>query len=188
MTRSAGPRWTRSRPPRTSGPRPRSRTVCWPTRSSRSRFPQRKGDPILVEHDEGVRPGTTAESLGKLRPAFDPDGTITAGNASQLSDGGSAVVVMSKAAAAGGRRRAARRGRQLRHGGRPRQRLAATAAGERDREGALEDRPDGRRHRRCSSSTRRSPRSASPRPASSGSASTSSTSTAVRSRSVTRSA
>ena len=63
-------------------------------------IPQRKGDPILVEHDEGVRPGTTAESLGGLRPAFDPDGSITAGNASQLSDGASAVVVMSKAAAA----------------------------------------------------------------------------------------
>jgi acetyl-CoA C-acetyltransferase len=62
-------------------------------------IPQRKGDPVLVEHDEGVRPGTTADSLGKLRPAFDPDGTITAGNASQLSDGASAVVVMSKAAA-----------------------------------------------------------------------------------------
>ena len=63
-------------------------------------IPQRRGEPVLVEHDEGVRPGTTAESLGGLRPAFDPDGTITAGNASQLSDGGSAVVVMSKAAAA----------------------------------------------------------------------------------------
>ncbi|NNE11817.1 MAG: acetyl-CoA C-acyltransferase, partial [Ilumatobacter sp.] len=50
-------------------------------------IPQRKGDPILVEHDEGVRPGTTAESLGKLRPAFDPEGSITAGNASQISDG-----------------------------------------------------------------------------------------------------
>jgi acetyl-CoA C-acetyltransferase len=62
-------------------------------------IPQRKGDPILVETDEGVRPGTTAESLGKLRPAFDPDGTVTAGNASQLSDGGSAVILMSKAAA-----------------------------------------------------------------------------------------
>ena len=58
--------------------------------------PQRRGEPILVEHDEGVRPGTTAESLGKLRPAFDPEGTITAGNASQLSDGASAVVMMSK--------------------------------------------------------------------------------------------
>ncbi|MEO6651682.1 MAG: acetyl-CoA C-acetyltransferase [Ilumatobacteraceae bacterium] len=62
-------------------------------------IPQRKGDPILVEHDEGIRPGTTAESLGQLRPAFDPDGSVTAGNASQLSDGGSAVIVMSKAAA-----------------------------------------------------------------------------------------
>ena len=61
--------------------------------------PQRKGDPILVEHDEGVRPGTTVESLGALRPAFDKDGTVTAGNASQLSDGASAVVVMSRAAA-----------------------------------------------------------------------------------------
>ncbi len=63
-------------------------------------IPQRKGDPILVEHDEGVRPGTTAESLGGLRPAFDPEGTITAGNASQISDGGSAVVMMSAATAA----------------------------------------------------------------------------------------
>ena len=62
-------------------------------------IPQRKGDPILVEHDEGVRPGTTAESLGTLRPAFDPDGTITAGNASQISDGGSAIILMSQKAA-----------------------------------------------------------------------------------------
>ncbi|HEY3484054.1 MAG TPA: acetyl-CoA C-acetyltransferase [Ilumatobacteraceae bacterium] len=62
-------------------------------------IPQRKGDPLLVETDEGVRPGTTVESLGSLRPAFDKDGTVTAGNASQLSDGASAVVVMSKAAA-----------------------------------------------------------------------------------------
>jgi acetyl-CoA C-acetyltransferase len=61
--------------------------------------PQRKGDPIVIDSDEGVRPGTTAESLGKLRPAFSKEGTITAGNASQLSDGGAALVVMSKAAA-----------------------------------------------------------------------------------------
>jgi acetyl-CoA C-acetyltransferase len=61
--------------------------------------PQRKGDPILVETDEGVRPGTTMESLGSLRPAFDKDGTVTAGNASQLSDGASAVVMMSRAEA-----------------------------------------------------------------------------------------
>ncbi|MDQ3484315.1 MAG: acetyl-CoA C-acetyltransferase [Actinomycetota bacterium] len=62
--------------------------------------PQRKGDPIVVSEDEGVRPGTTAESLGKLKPAFRRDGgTITAGNASQISDGAAAVVVMSRAAA-----------------------------------------------------------------------------------------
>jgi len=59
------------------------------------RVPQRKGDPLPVDTDEGVRPETTAESLGKLRPAFDKNGTITAGNASQISDGGAAVVVMS---------------------------------------------------------------------------------------------
>ena len=63
-------------------------------------IPQRKGDPLVVEEDEGVRPGTTAESLGNLRPAFDPNGTITAGNASQISDGGSALVIMSEEAAA----------------------------------------------------------------------------------------
>ena len=61
--------------------------------------PQRRGDPILVEHDEGVRPGTTVEGLSKMRPAFDKEGTITAANASQLSDGGSAVILMSKAEA-----------------------------------------------------------------------------------------
>ena len=61
--------------------------------------PQRKGDPIVVDTDEGVRPETTAESLAKLRPAFDKNGTITAGNASQISDGGAAVIVMSKAKA-----------------------------------------------------------------------------------------
>jgi acetyl-CoA C-acetyltransferase len=61
--------------------------------------PQRKGDPVVVDTDEGVRPGTTPESLGGLRPAFAKDGTITAGNASQISDGGAAVIVMSKAKA-----------------------------------------------------------------------------------------
>jgi acetyl-CoA C-acetyltransferase len=61
---------------------------------------QRKGEPIVVETDEGVRPGTTAESLGKLRAAFVDGGTITAGNASQISDGASAVVLMSERAAA----------------------------------------------------------------------------------------
>ena len=59
-------------------------------------IPQRKGDPVVVARDEGIRRDTTAESLGKLKPAFRPDGTITAGNASQISDGGAAVVVTTK--------------------------------------------------------------------------------------------
>ena len=58
-------------------------------------LPQKRGEPVRVERDEGVRPGTTVESLGKLSPAFSKDGTITAGNASQISDGAAAVVVMS---------------------------------------------------------------------------------------------
>jgi acetyl-CoA C-acetyltransferase len=62
-------------------------------------IPQRKGDPVVVSEDEGVRPGTTAETLGKLKPAFVKEGTLTAGNASQISDGAAAVVVMSKAKA-----------------------------------------------------------------------------------------
>jgi acetyl-CoA C-acetyltransferase len=62
-------------------------------------IPQRKGDPIEFREDEGVRPDTTAESLAKLKPAFSKDGTITAGSASQISDGACAVVVMSKAKA-----------------------------------------------------------------------------------------
>ncbi|QSE94109.1 acetyl-CoA C-acetyltransferase [Rhodococcus pseudokoreensis] len=61
--------------------------------------PQRKGDPVLVGSDEGVRGDTTAESLARLRPAFSKDGTVTAGSASQISDGAAAVVVMSKAKA-----------------------------------------------------------------------------------------
>jgi acetyl-CoA C-acetyltransferase len=60
---------------------------------------QRKGDPVVVDIDEGVRPGTTTESLAGLRPAFSKDGTITAGNASQISDGGAAVIVTSRAKA-----------------------------------------------------------------------------------------
>jgi acetyl-CoA C-acetyltransferase len=62
-------------------------------------IPTRKGDPIVVAADEGVRADTTTESLGRLRPAFDKNGTITAGSASQISDGAAAVVVMSKAKA-----------------------------------------------------------------------------------------
>jgi acetyl-CoA C-acetyltransferase len=62
-------------------------------------IPQRKGDPVVVSQDEGVRGDTTVESLAGLRPAFAKDGTITAGSASQISDGACAVVVMSKAKA-----------------------------------------------------------------------------------------
>ena len=59
-------------------------------------IPQRKGDPVMFLEDEGVRPETTLESLSKLRPAFSKDGTITAGNASQISDGAAALIVMSR--------------------------------------------------------------------------------------------
>ena len=59
-------------------------------------IPQRKGDPVEVTEDEGIRADTTADSLARLRPAFRKDGTITAGNSSQISDGAAAVVVMSK--------------------------------------------------------------------------------------------
>ena len=59
-------------------------------------IPQRKGDPISFEVDEGVRSGTDAAGLAKLRPAFAESGNITAGNASQISDGGSAIVVVSR--------------------------------------------------------------------------------------------
>ena len=90
--------------------------------------PQRKGDPILIEHDEGVRPGTTVESLSKMRPAFDKEGSITAANASQLSDGGSAMILMSKAEAERRGVEPARRVRVVRHGRRPRQRLTAPSA------------------------------------------------------------
>ncbi len=62
-------------------------------------IPQRRGDPIIVDTDEGIRPETTPEALAKLKPAFKDDGTITAGNASQISDGGAAVVVTSRATA-----------------------------------------------------------------------------------------
>ena len=62
-------------------------------------IPQRRGDPLIFAADEGVRADTTAQSLAKLRPAFAADGTVTAGSASQISDGACAVVVASKAAA-----------------------------------------------------------------------------------------
>jgi acetyl-CoA C-acetyltransferase len=61
--------------------------------------PQRKGGPVTVESDEGIRPGATADAMADLRPAFTPSGTITAGNASQISDGAAAVVVADREAA-----------------------------------------------------------------------------------------
>jgi acetyl-CoA C-acetyltransferase len=61
--------------------------------------PQRRGDPVMVTEDEGVRPDATAATLAKLRPAFAADGTVTAGSSSQISDGAAAVVVMSRAKA-----------------------------------------------------------------------------------------
>jgi acetyl-CoA C-acetyltransferase len=61
--------------------------------------PQRKGDPVTISTDEGIRTGTTADSLARLRPAFVADGTVTAGNASQISDGAAALVVADRAAA-----------------------------------------------------------------------------------------
>jgi len=61
--------------------------------------PQKRGDPILISEDEGIRPDTTAESLARLRPAFGADGTITAGTSSPISDGAAAVVVMSRSRA-----------------------------------------------------------------------------------------
>jgi len=59
-------------------------------------IPQKKGDPIVFDKDEGIRPGTTFEKLGKLPPFFRKDGVVTAGNASQITDGASATIVMSK--------------------------------------------------------------------------------------------
>ena len=61
--------------------------------------PQRKGDPVTVAEDEGIRPGTTVETLAQLRPAFTAEGTITAGNASQISDGAAALVLTSRSKA-----------------------------------------------------------------------------------------
>jgi acetyl-CoA C-acetyltransferase len=62
-------------------------------------IPQRKGDPVVVAQDEGIRADTTVQTLARLRPAFSEDGTLTAGSASQISDGAAAVLVMSRARA-----------------------------------------------------------------------------------------
>ena len=90
---------TRSRRARTSGPPRPSKKGIFAEEIAPVEIPQRKGDPVAFAADEGIRGDTTVESLGKLRPAFSSDGTITAGSASQISDGAAAVVVMSKAKA-----------------------------------------------------------------------------------------
>ena len=130
--------------------------------------PQRRGDPVMVTTDEGVRGDTTAESLSKLRPAFSKDGTITAGSASQISDGAAAVVVMSKAKAEELGLDVARRDRRARHGRRPGLEPADASRPTPPRWPARR-RASARPTSTSSSSTRRSPRSASPRPASSAS-------------------
>ena len=149
-------------------------------------IPQRKGDPIVVSEDEGVRGDTTVESLGKLRPAFRKDGNITAGNASQISDGGAAVIMMSKAKA-----------EEL--GAAPLAEIVGygQVAGP---DSSLQHQPSAPSRPRspgpasrsatstCSRSTRPSPPSASPRCATSASPTRSPTSTVAPSRSVTRSA
>ena len=185
---------TRERAGRARGEEPRARRRRDQGRPLRRRDRRRsrsrsaRATRSLVDTDEGVRPGTTLESLGGLQPAFDKDGTITAGNASQISDGG----------ARGDRRRrrrrpselgvdAARRDRRLRPGRRPRPVAAAPSR-------RAPSRPRSRRPASrsptstCSSSTRRSPPSASRRWTTSASPTTSSTSTAAPSRSATRSA
>ena len=171
----------------TSGPPGPPRTACSTTRSSRSRSRSARATRSSSATDEGVRGDTTAESLGELRPAFDKAGNITAGNASQISDGGAAVIVVSKAKAEELGRHAARRDRRLRPGGRPRP-VAAHPAGP----GHQGRRPSARHATSatstCSSSTRPSPPSAWPRWPTSASATTSSTSTAAPSPSATPSA
>jgi acetyl-CoA C-acetyltransferase len=62
-------------------------------------IPQRRGEPVVVSQDQGIRRGTTRESLAGLRAAFTPDGSITAGNASQISDGAAALIIADRAAA-----------------------------------------------------------------------------------------
>ena len=97
--------------------------------------PQRRGDPLTVTEDEGVRPGTTAASLARLRPAFSADGTVTAGSASQISDGAAAVVVMSPGQGRGAGRADPGRDRGARHRRRAGP-VAAVPAVQRDPQGA----------------------------------------------------
>ena len=133
----ASPAPSRTSSPRcaTSGPPRRRKNGLFDDEIVNVEVPQRKGDPLLVSDDEGVRPGTTAESLAKLRPAFAADGTVTAGSASQISDGAAAVVVMSPGQGRGARRADPGRDRRARHGRRTRP-VAAVPAVQRDPQGA----------------------------------------------------
>ncbi len=137
--------------------------------------PQRKGDPMVVDTDEGVRAETTAESLGKLRPAFDKEGTITAGNASQISDGGAAVIVMSRAKAerAGRAARSASSSATARWPGPTRR--CCTSRPTPSRQALEQGRPQRRRHRPLRDQRGLRRRRAAPRPTTSASAPTSST-------------
>ena len=150
-------------------------------------IPQKKGDPVVFAADEFINRKTSAEALAGLRPAFDKDGTVTAGNASGLNDGAAAVVLMT-----------AQRAQQL--GLTPLARIASYATAGLDpayhghgpgaglAEGAAARRLEGRRTSTCSRSTKPSPR----RPARSttrwAGTRARSTSTAARSRSAIRSA
>ncbi|MEK8172634.1 hypothetical protein NKH77_36120 [Streptomyces sp. M19] len=119
-TGSTTPAWGSGDPSRTRSPpapppgRRRSEERPVRRRDHPVEVPQRKGEPVVISQDEGVRAETTVESLGRLRPAFSKDGTITAGSSSQISDGAAAVVVMSRAKAEelglGGSPRSARTG------------------------------------------------------------------------------
>ena len=129
--------------------RGRARSRFRSARATRSSLRARRGHP---------RPRPTPETLAKLRPAFTPDGTVTAGNASQISDGAAAVVVTSAEVAERMTWSRSRRDRGLRHVGRP-LRLAAHGPRARAGEGAEAGRPRGRRPRPARESTRRSRRS-----------------------------
>ena len=89
----------RSRSSRTGARLPRRSRVGSTTRSSRSTWPQPKGDPVTVHADEGPRRDTTLERLAKLKPIFREGGTVTAGNSSSLNDGAACLVLASEARA-----------------------------------------------------------------------------------------
>ena len=142
--------------------RRRGRTASSTTRSSRSRSRSGGASRSWSARTRASAATPRPSRSAKLRPAFSKDGTITAGSASQISDGACAVVVMSKAKAEELGLELARRDRCLRSGRRPRLHAAAPA-GERDREGDARRRASRSPTSTCSSSTRRSPRSASSR-------------------------